>query len=218
MKRWLWVLASAALLVSGAAGDEIWKLDRLDQVGGYATTVLGNPRVEERAGRRALVFDGVKDGIVLPVNPLAGRKQFTIEVCFWPAADGPPAQRFMHFRDDDDGRVLIETRVDAKRGWWLDTFLAHRENGKALADAKRAHAPDRWVWIALRYDGKTMAHFVDGQKELEAETDFPPMGSGETSIGVRLNRVFWFKGAIGELRFHDEALPEAKLQRAEPKS
>src|SRR4051812_26169206 len=124
MKPWLFAIAGWAVLANGAAGVEIWKLDRLDQIGGRAATILGNPRLEERAGRRGVVFDGVKDGIVLPVNPLAGRKQFTIEVCFWPAGDGPSEQRFVHFEDRDDGRVLIETRVDSKRGWWLDTFLA----------------------------------------------------------------------------------------------
>ena len=32
-------------------------------------------------------------------------------------------------------------------------------------------------------------------------------------LGVRQNKVYWFKGAIAEVRFHDTALPDEQLQR-----
>jgi hypothetical protein len=39
------------------------------------------------------------------------------------------------------------------------------------------------------------------------------MQDGQMSIGVRLNQVFWYKGAIREVRFHPVALAPAVLQR-----
>jgi hypothetical protein len=58
-----------------------------------------------------------------------------------------------------------------------------------------------------------MAHFVDGVKEREAAATFPPFGAGRISLGVRQNRVSWFKGGIREVRFHTIALSPDKLQR-----
>jgi hypothetical protein len=47
-----------------------------------------------------------------------------------------------------------------------------------------------------------MSTFVNGTKQKDAAAlQFPPMLPGETSIGVRLNRVSWFKGCIAEIRF-----------------
>jgi hypothetical protein len=58
-----------------------------------------------------------------------------------------------------------------------------------------------------------MSHFVNGQKELEKAVTFALFVDGQTSLGVRQNRVFWYKGAIREVRFHSVALAEEKLQR-----
>ena len=38
------------------------------------------------------------------------------------------------------------------------------------------------------------------------------MKPGQTSLGVRLNRVFWFKGDVREVRFTPAALGEEALQ------
>jgi hypothetical protein len=56
-----------------------------------------------------------------------------------------------------------------------------------------------------------MTHYVDGERELTGEVEFPPMTTGRTSIGVRQNRVSWFKGAIAEVRFTPVALPADQL-------
>jgi hypothetical protein len=71
--------------------------------------------------------------------------------------------------------------------------------------------------VALVYDGKTMAHYVNGVKEVEAGFVFPPMASGRTSLGVRLDRAFWFKGLIKEVRFHPEAVTPETLQKVAAK-
>ncbi len=130
-----------------------------------------------------------------------------------PATDGPEAQRFIHLEDEAAWRVMIEIRVNGKGGWWLDTYLGRKTEGLPLIDPKLVHPTDQWAWVALRYDGHTMTSFINGTKELEGVVKYGPMSAGQISIGARLNKVFWFKGAIRELRFHSEALPEEKLAR-----
>src|SRR5262249_1100456 len=111
-------------------------------------------------------------------------------------------------------RTMVETRLDGKGSWWLDTFLLWKGTGKALIDPQKVHPTDKWYWVALRYDGKMMTSFVNGEKELEGEIAFGPApAAGKVSLGVGQNKVFWFKGAIREVRFHGEALAPAALQR-----
>ena len=63
------------------------------------------------------------------------------------------------------------------------------------------------------YDGMKMTSFVNATKELEGNVNFMPMTAGEISLGVRLNKVNWFKGQIKEIRFHPLAMDRAALQR-----
>lgn len=210
------LLLSFALIASStSAAETVWRLDNLKQIDEHALTVVGAPRVEETDGARALAFDGVKDGIFIPSIPFAGARQFTIEVLFNPAKGGPPEQRFFHAADGHDARALIETRLDGQGQWWLDTYLVAglASRGVALMNRDFKHPTDRWYWVALRYDGRTMAHFVNGALELEGRGVFVPFGEGQISLGVRQNKIHWFKGMIREVRFHTEALPEEKLQR-----
>ena len=51
-----------------------------------------------------------------------------------------------------------------------------------------------------------MRHYVDGELELSRPIDFKPQGPGRTSIGVRINEVDWFKGAVREVRFSHRVL------------
>lgn len=193
----------------------MWRLDNLERIGQQAVTVLGAPRVVEDDGQKAIAFDGVKDGLFVPAIPFAGARAFTIEALFFPASGGPAEQRFFHAQDGNEARALLETRLDGQGKWWLDTFIVTgaTARGVTLVNRDQRHETNRWYWVALRYDGKTMAHFINGEKELEATAHFVPFGAGQTSLGVRQNKVFWFKGMIREVRFHPEAIPEEKLQR-----
>jgi hypothetical protein len=74
--------------------------------------------------------------------------------------------------------------------------------GFTLIDSTKLHPVNKWYWAALVYDGKKMRSYINGQKELEGELDFPAMTKGKISLGVRLNKVNWFKGQIREIRFH----------------
>jgi hypothetical protein len=212
------IAAIVALLVpaSLAQAAEVWQIDRLDEIGGHPPEVIGAPQVRTEGGITAVWFDGAHDGIFMPAIPIAGAKAFTIEVLFRPIDGGLDAQRFFHLEDTTGTRALIELRENGKGSWWLDTFLrggASAAVGRPLIDDKRVHPTGEWYWVALRYDGTTMTDFVNGEKELEGTVSIPPFGAGRISLGVRQNKVFWFKGAIREVRFHHEALPAEKLQR-----
>ena len=215
MKLLLIFLALCGAIHAALPDSTLWRLENPNRVGEQAATVLGDPRVMEEDGRKVIRFNGVSDGLILPRNPIESRRAFTIEVLFKPDGDGPEAQRFVHLEDKAENRALIETRVTPQRQWYLDTFLFSkpREHGVTLVDKTKLHPCDRWYWAALVYDGKEMSHFVNGTKEKEGAIEFGPMLSGRTSLGVRLNQVFWFKGAIAEVRFHSRALTATELQQ-----
>jgi hypothetical protein len=204
-----------AVSAQSGEGTVVWRVDDTKAVAGRVPQVLGAPRAVVEDGRKALRFNGSSDGLILAENPIQAQGAFTIEVLFKPDGDGPAAQRFVHLEDVAENRALIETRVTPTRQWYLDTFLFSRptEKGVTLVDPQKLHPCDRWYWAALAYDGAVMAHFVNGVKEQEAAIAFGPMKEGRTSLGVRLNQVFWFKGCIAEVRFHPRALGASALQR-----
>ncbi len=222
-KIWLGILASivAPLLVTACASapparpgaPTVWSLHDAARVAGLTTRVEGAPRPIASGTKPAIVFDGQHDGIFVPANPLAGMSAFTIEVRFMPDGTGGEEQRFLHLEDELKHRVLMETRVTRDRQWSLDTFLFQdADHKRTLLDRTRLHPTDRWYWVALVYDGRKMAHYIDGVLELEGDVEFVPMSAGRTSIGVRQNLVSWFKGAIREVRFTPGALPAGQLQ------
>jgi hypothetical protein len=200
-------------LAALAAPDPVrWTLQDLRQIGGVTPTIWGAPQVVEGG----VHFDGKGDGLMVPINPLAGWPQFTIAILFRPQSGGPAAQRFLHSEDATGRRMTIEDRVVAGQGWYMDTFLlgGGGRKGLALIDPKKLHPLDAWAWGELVYDGHTMSSYVNGVAELAGPVVFPPAGPGRTSIGVRLNKVFWFRGDIREVRFYPAALTPAELPAA----
>ncbi len=212
-------LLAAALLPAVLVGcaalpdtgkSTVWTLRDITVVGGHVTEVVGAPKV---GADDAIVFDGKGDGLFVPANPVAGWSAFTIEVRFKPAGSGGEEQRFLHLEDDLKHRVLMETRV-RDRQWSLDTFLFQDSQHRlTLLDRTKLHPTDRWFWVALVYDGSKMSHYVNGGLELAGAVNFTPMTNGRSSIGVRQNRVSWFKGVIAEVRFTPVALSADRLRR-----
>jgi hypothetical protein len=191
-----------------------WRLDRADIVGGHAAEVLGGPLARVEGGRAALCFNGESDGLIVPVNPIEGWPRFTIEILFQPERGGPEEQRFLHIHDDAERRALIETRLTTPDTWALDTFLHSSATDRlTLLDRSLTQPTDRWYWAALSYDGERMTHYVNATKQLEGTVNLPPMSAGRISLGVRQNRVHWFKGCIAEVRFSAAALPPERLQK-----
>ena len=193
----------------------VWDLKKTNKIGGHKTTVVGQPKVIKTDQGKAIEFDGVDDGIFIETNPLAGAKTFTIEAWFRPDADGPAEQRWLHVEDLEnvESRAMLETRV-SKDLWFLDTFLKSGDNRLPLFAENFKHPTGRWYHVALVYDGAEMRHYIDGKLELSGKIAMKPFGRGRVSIGVRQNKVFWFKGAVRKVRFSQAALgPEAFLGR-----
>lgn len=186
----------------------VWNIDNLDSIGGLPVTVIGTPAAVETPGGKALQFDGVKDGIELGAHPLEGAEAFTLEVVFRPDGDGPQAQRFFHLQEDGaENRILVETRVNDNGTWYLDTYIKSGTTDQTLVDETKTHPTDQWYNATLIFDGSEMRHYVNGVQELAATLpSFTPPQIGKTSIGVRMNRVYWFKGAIRTARFTRRAL------------
>lgn len=183
-----------------------WKINDLKTIGGKPTTMLGNPQVVSSPNGKAVLFDGVDDGLIVNANPIAGAKVFTVEAVFRPDLDGTTEQRWFHIQDEtSDNRVLLETRLVGDQ-WFLDTFIKSGANSRPLYAENFKHPVGEWYHVALVYDGTTMRHYVDGMEELSGPLTISPFGKGSTSIGVRMNRVFWFKGAIRTVRFTPRAL------------
>lgn len=183
-----------------------WEIDNLTKIGGQAPAMIGNPLVIKTGNGKAVMFDGVDDGLVVNANPLAGATAFTLEAIFRPDSGGTTEQRWFHIQEGaNDNRILLEIRLTGDE-WFLDSFIKSGEERRTLYSENFKHKTGEWYCVALVYDGVTMRHFVDGREELSGPLTIKPLGSGSASIGVRMNRVFWFKGAVRKARFTRRAL------------
>ena len=191
-----------------------WRLDNLSRAGSDAIDVIGAPAVVQTEIGPAIQFNGASDGLLIGRNPIAGLSRFTLEVLFAPDSDGAVEQRFLHIEEAGaDNRALIELRLNGGR-WALDTYLRHVPAQLALLDPARTHASASWHVAAMTFDGTTQRGFVDGVEQGSGPVAFLPLGAGQTSIGVRQNRVFWFKGRIHTVRISPTALAPAQFLTA----
>jgi len=205
-------------VISGRAmGEQLtWRIDNLVEIAGHRVTVLGDPLVIDTPRGKAVEFDGIDDGVFIDVHPLAGMSEFTVEVVFKPYKDGAPEQRFFHMQEDpSQERVMFETRLVDDDQWFLDTFIYSGEQKIPLYAIDNKHAVGSWYHAAIVVDGSSFKHFVNGELELSEAIQFEPQGAGRTSLGVRLNRVNWFKGAIRTARFTPRALTPEEFLTAE---
>jgi hypothetical protein len=184
---------------------EVWTFDRLDRLGRHPTTVLGAPRVIDAPVGKAIEFDGVDDALMVEVHPLAGARTFTWEAIFRPDG-GDREQRWFHLQESgSENRMLFEIRVVGDR-WYLDSFHFSDPGSATLMNRNSLHALGAWYHVATVYDGKRFSNYVNGIQDGAAEVDLPPQRAGRTSVGVRINRVYYFKGAVHLARFTRRAL------------
>ena len=196
---------------------ELWTFDRTDKLGEHATKVSGAPKVIDSTEGKAVEFNGTDDALFVDVHPLAGAEAFTWEVIFRPASGGKPEQRFFHLQSVDSAtkadiptRLLFETRLTGS-DWYLDSFALSAQSSRALIDKSKLHPLDRWYHVAMVYDGKEFRNYVDGKLQGSAEIQLKPQLEGHTSVGVRINRVDYFKGAIRAARFSRRALATSEF-------
>ena len=218
-------LAILAVLQLGSSGGAImsqppevvmWTFDRLENIGGHKTTVLGHPKVIDSPVGKAVEFDGVDDALFIDNHPLAGAGTYTWEAIFRPDG-GQREQRWFHLSEQDpqtgadtDNRMLFEIRVVEDK-WYLDSFIQSGTESKALMNRTALHPLGKWHHVASVYDGQEFRNYVDGLQEGSGQLRLAPQGPGHTSVGVRINKVFYFKGAVRLARFTRKALSPSEF-------
>lgn len=80
---------------------------------------------------------------------------------------------------------------------------------QALLNRNSLHPLGAWYHVAAVYDGREFRNYVNGIQDGAAEIRLAPQGPGRSSIGVRINLVNYFKGAIHLARFTHRALSPA---------
>ena len=226
------VLMAAAIPVLYAADpapkQTTWTFDRLDRIGGLPVKVEGHPKVVDTPVGKAIEFNGVDDAIWIEQHPLAGAAQFTFEAIFRPDG-GAVEQRWFHLAERDpktgllasadhpqtgqdaNSRFLFELRVIDNTTWCLDAFVNGPGYNKAILVREKTHPIGQWYHVAETYDGKMFRSYVNGELQGEAEIAFKPQGPGVTSVGVRVNKVNYFHGAVAKARFTPRALPVSEF-------
>jgi hypothetical protein len=199
--------------------DEIhWRFDRLDRIGGSSTHIEGEPQLIATRAGKALAFDGIDDAFFIDRHPLAGAQAFTMEAVFRPDG-GAFEQRWLHLAEvpgvrrkgdftaapPSGPRFLFEIRV-VEQGWYLDTFVAGPGYNKALIFPDKLHPLGHWYHVAQVYDGRVYRSYVNGELQGEAEIAFQPQGAGYSSVGTRIDRRSYFRGAVFTARFVPRAL------------
>lgn len=220
----------------------VWKFDNLTSIAGFKTEVEGHPKVIATAGGgKAIAFNGVDDAIWVENHPLAGAKTFTIEAIFRPDG-GDTAQRWFHIASidpktglaalpsgtvDPNPRFTFELRISNHDHWFLDAFTHGCPTVPAVCDVKDGYNQalvnpnmkypiGHWYAVAQTYDGKTYRSYVNGVLQKQADIKFLPQGPGRTSVGTRMNRVNYFRGAVMEARFTNVALTPDQFLKVPP--
>jgi len=195
-----------------------WRFDNISRVGGYPIRVEGEPRRISTPAGPAVEFDGVDDALFIPMHPLAGAARFTFEAIFRPEG-GAFEQRWFHLAESDPAapagtyppvkasgpRFLFEIRV-VNDNWYLDAFTAGPGYSSTLAAKEKLYPVGHWYHVAQTYDGHTYRSYVDGQLQAESPLAFVPQGPGYASLGTRINRRNYFRGAVFAARFTPRAL------------
>src|SRR5919108_6060810 len=151
---------------TAAPAMEIWTFDRLDNIGGYPTTVQGEPRIIDSPVGKAVEFDGRDDALFIDNHPLAGAAAFTFEAIFRPDG-GEKEQRWFHLNElpatgaDRENRMLFEIRVVDDK-WYFDSYNQSGAANKALINRQALHPLGSWYHVAAVYDGREFSNYVDG--------------------------------------------------------
>ncbi len=186
-----------------------WQFDNLNSIAGNKVTVVGHPQVVDHAIR----FNGIDDAVFLDTHPLAGAETFTWEAIFRPEKGGKPEQRFFHLQEDGtDNRMLFEIRVVGDQ-WCLDSFVKSGADSRALLDREKLHPLDEWYAVAAVFDGHEFRNYVDGVLQGAGELHAAPQKAGKTSVGVRFNKVDYFKGSVRSARMTPRALKPDEFLR-----
>jgi hypothetical protein len=118
-------------------------------------------------------------------------------------------------QQDDDNRLLIELRLTDNDKWFLDTFIKSEASDRVLYADGFFHDAHQISHAGLIYKNGRMSHFVNGVLELSGSVDYRKVRTGQTSLGVRLNKVSWFKGYISKVKITPCALSPEELKTSD---
>lgn len=204
-------VAASFIAAAFAADPEIWRFDSLSSIGGHAVAMQGNPHLIATPQGKATEFNGVDDAIFMDVHPLAGAETWTWEAIFRPDTGGAAEQRFFHLQETGtENRMLLEIRV-VDGEWCLDSFAKSGPESATLIDRAKLHPLGAWYHVAAVYDGREFRNYVNGKLEGSAEIHLAPQSAGRSSIGVRIDKRNYFKGAIAAARMTRRALPVSEF-------
>ena len=218
------LMAMTAMFAQVPADSQftIWRFDNIDSIGGHPTHILGHPQIVDSPFGKAIAFNGVDAAIFVDTHPLAGASEYTWEVVFRPDADGAAEQRFFHLAEidpatgkDTGNRMLFEIRI--RNGQWcLDSFAQSVGSNRTLLNCNDLHPLGQWYRVTAVYDGKMLRNYVGDEMQGEGEFHLTPQGAGHSSIGTRIDRRDYFKGAVFEARFTPTALKPEEFLKMPP--
>ena len=228
MKRSFTKFLSCCMLLAGLAafscagqesvpGTVVWSADGIPALLDY----FGEPQLFWTPAGQAVHFDGDGDGVFLEGVPVAGMEEFTLEIVFRQDGDAAFEQRFLHI-GTMDRRILFETRANPDGTWYFDAFVnlgtpeatpenpAPARQSAVLIDEKLTHPAGRWYTLTLTASRDGLVSYVDGVEQCRSALPWRPVvNEGFTSVGVRQNKVCWFKGDILKLRVTPKVLDPA---------
>jgi hypothetical protein len=188
-----------------------WDLGVMNDASPKGQTKAGAPRTIDSPYGKAVQFDGKGDALFLDANPLVNLRQFTVEIIMRPDPKGPAEQRFLQMGEMSGERMMVETRLTPDDQWYLDAYIRSGDSSRTLIDKTKIHPAGTWYHVSVVVDNGKMDTFVDGKHELEGSVKFSPFRTGKTSIGVRMNRVYWYKGAICKIKITPKCLTPSEF-------
>ncbi len=174
--------------------------------------------LRDLGGRGGLEFNGADSRVEIPTLQLTATDPTTVEV--W-ASPGPMRGNGTLFEVAGDGRMLKLHHVD--RFWMGDAWNAE----KTCLEFHESPAPPlpQWVHVALCWDGKSQALFVNGVKVASESKLYPcprpqsrPALIGCMTLGVGKYSEC-FGGVIAEvrvsksIRYTDKFTPQARFEK-----
>jgi hypothetical protein len=181
----------------------------------------GPTRAEGKHGK-ALVFDGIDDGVNVPFDDSLQLAQLTIEAWVSWKGDNGAQQRILERARPQtsstqtdyglsltaEGKPMVELRLGA-----LPTDIKAVTSDKAVT-------VDTWTHVVAAYDGAEIVVYVNGTAEnhlaatgpltyLSSDVA-PPPGLG---MGNQLERNRPLKGLLDEVRIYDRGLTASEVRR-----
>jgi len=206
----------------------LWTIDRLDNIGGYLTTLLPNdaggfasklPVIINTEYGKAAYFNGINDGFLVKGSPLCNTAAWTLEVIFKPDSSFNSynlEQRFLHIAQNSTAaeRLLFEIRLLKIQKWAFDLYLSSGKRSLVLLDTihiATLHTANQWHHVAVVYENKRATTYIDGVRELSDTISFHLPVNTKISIGARQNPRSWFKGAIRLIKATQRALTPSEF-------